>query len=343
VLGLGRALRRAGVDARILAPCDGPPPDVAVTPLGNSVPTASNGSVAAIAPDPSAAMRTIRALRDEAFDVVNIHEPLAPGPPLTAVLFSAAPTVGTFHRSGESAWLRSLKPLARWVTSHLNVRAAVSEEARATAQATLGGTYEMVWNGIDPADYRFADPWPTDGPTVMFIGRHEPRKGLAVLIRAMERLEPDVRLWVASHGPETESLRAATADEGRIEWLGVISEAEKVRRISGCDVLCAPSLHGESFGVVLLEGLAARTPVVASDLSGYRMVARPGKEALLVAPGDDAALASAVQSALAGGPEIEAMVERGAARAEAFSLDSLASRYVELFDKALGAGTAGER
>ena len=103
VLGLGRALRRAGVDARILAPCDGPPPDPAVTPLGNSVPTASNGSVAAIAPDPSAAMRTIRALRDESFDVVNVHEPLAPGPSLTAVLFSASPTVGTFHRAGMSA------------------------------------------------------------------------------------------------------------------------------------------------------------------------------------------------------------------------------------------------
>jgi phosphatidylinositol alpha-mannosyltransferase len=251
--------------------------------------------------------------------------------------------VGTFHRAGESAWIRNLKPLARWVTAHLTVRAAVSEEARATAGATLGGTYETVWNGIDSAGYRTAEPWQKDGPTAMFIGRHEPRKGLAVLIQALARLGPDLHLWIASHGPETEMLRDMTAGDPRIEWLGVIGEEEKIRRLAACDVLCAPSLHGESFGVVLLEGLAARTPVIASDLSGYRMVARPGKEALLVPPGDDVALAAAIESALEGGSEIEAMVERGAVRAEAFSLDSLASRYVELFDKALLAARAKTR
>jgi len=333
VLGLGRALRRIGVDARILAPCDGPPPDPAVTPLGNSVPTAANGSIAAIAPDPSAALRTIRALRDEDFDVVNVHEPLAPGPSLTALLFSSRPTVGTFHRSGESGWVRNLRPLSRWVANHLTVRAAVSDEARTTAEAVLGGTYEMVWNGIDVELYRGADPWPTEGPTVFFIGRHEPRKGLAVLISAMEHLGPDVRLWVASHGPETERLRRQTAADPRIEWLGMIGEDEKVRRMAGAGVLCAPSLHGESFGVVLLEGLAAGTPVVASDLTGYGMVARAGEEALLVPPGDDKMLASAIGTVLAGGPEIAGMVARGRRRAETFSLDALAARYVEIFEK----------
>jgi phosphatidylinositol alpha-mannosyltransferase len=339
VLGLGRALRNMGIDARILGPCDGPPPDPAVTPLGNSMPTASNGSMAAIAPDPSAALRTLRALRDERFDVVNLHEPLAPGPTLTALIFGGGPLVGTFHRAGESGWVRTFRPLGVWASSHLTVRAAVSEEARDTAAQALGGTYELVWNGIDGRLYLGSDPWPVTGPTIMFLGRHEPRKGLAVLIEAMGSMGPDVRLWIASQGPETERLRQITAADPRIEWLGMISEAEKIRRIRASDVLCAPSLHGESFGVILLEGMAAGTPVVASDLPGYRNVARPHQDAQLTAPGDSAALAKALDTALQCGPEVQAMVQSGLERAATFSMDSLAVRYVELYERAVRLGT----
>ncbi len=335
VLGLGRALRDLGVDARVLGPCDGPPPDTAVTPLGNSIPTASNGSMAAIAPDPAASLRTIRALRDEDFDVVHIHEPLAPGPTLTALVFSDSPIVGTFHRAGESAWYRTLRPLAHWATGRLTLRAAVSAEARDTAQRTLGGTYELVWNGIDIGRYQSAEPWPVEGPTIMFVGRHEPRKGLAVLIDAMRLLGPDVRLWVASDGPETARLRQATAGDDRIEWLGMISEGEKVRRLRGADVLCAPSLHGESFGVILLEGMAAGTTVVASDLAGYRNVARPGRDALLIPPNDPVALAGALDVALAHGPVVQDMTASGLSRAAGFSIGSLAERYLEMYEKAL--------
>jgi phosphatidylinositol alpha-mannosyltransferase len=331
---LGRALRDLGVDARVLGPCDGPPPDTFVTPLGNSIPTASNGSMAAIAPDPAASLRTIRALRDEQFDVVHLHEPLAPGPTLTALVFSDRPMIGTFHRAGESWWYRVLRPLTSWATSHLAVRAAVSEEARAAVERTLGGTYEVVWNGIDVGRYRNAPPWPTAGPTILFIGRHEPRKGLAVLIEAFARLGGDTRLWVASEGPDTARLRLATSNNDRIEWLGVISEREKVRRIRGADVLCAPSLHGESFGVILLEGMAAGTPVVASDLVGYRNVARPDEDALLTPPGDPVALAGALQEALAGGRRIAELAASAEQRAASFSLESLAKRYFDLYDEA---------
>jgi phosphatidyl-myo-inositol alpha-mannosyltransferase len=333
VLGLGRALRQLGVDARVLGPCDGPPPDPAVTPLGNSLPTASNGSMAAIAPDPAASMRTIRALRDERFDVVNLHEPLAPGPTLTALTLGGDPLVGTFHRAGPSGWVRAFRGLSVWAAKHLNVRVAVSEEAMATARQQIGGTYEMVWNGIEVGSYQSAEPWPAEGPTVMFIGRHEPRKGLAVLLEAMCSLGPDVRLWVASTGPDTSLLQQATADDPRIEWLGLISEREKVRRMRGADVLCAPSLHGESFGVVLLEGMAAGTAVVASDLVGYSSVARPQRDALLTPPGDAVALAAAIDRALSGGPEIERMLESGLERASTFSMARLAARYIELFEK----------
>jgi phosphatidyl-myo-inositol alpha-mannosyltransferase len=331
VLGLAQALRDLGVDARVLGPCDGPPPDTFVTPLGNSIPTAANGSMAAIAPDISAALRTIRALRDEHFDVVHLHEPLAPGPTQTALVFSDRPLVGTFHRAGESAWYRALRRLGRWGAGHLAVRAAVSEEAVAAVSRTFGGTYELVWNGIDAARYQDAEPWPTHRPTVLFVGRHEPRKGLAVLIEAFARLPADVGLWIASEGPETARLRQATADEERIEWLGQIGEREKIRRIRAADVLCAPSLHGESFGVVLLEGMAAGTPVVASDLAGYRNVARPDVDAILTAPGDPEDLAAALKVALAGGPRIDRLVASGELRAASFSLESLAKRYLDLY------------
>ncbi len=335
VLGLAAALRRRGVQARVLGPCDGPPPDPSVTPLGSSIPTASNGSLAAIAPDPAASLRTLRALRDERFDVLNIHEPLTPGPSLTALVTAFCPTVGTFHRSGPSRWLDLTRPLATYGSGYLDVRVAVSEEARQTAAAAVGGDYELVWNGIDVGRYERSGAWAKTGPTVLFVGRHEPRKGLEVLLRAFQRLDAGVTLWVAGQGPETERLRRIFASDGRVEWLGRIGEAEKIARMRAADVLCAPSLGGESFGVVLLEGLAAGTPVVASDLAGYRRVARSGLEAILTPPGDDKALSEALRRALGATSEIEEMVANGSARAEEFSMDALAQRYLELFDLAV--------
>lgn len=332
-MGLGRALRQLGVEARVLGPCDGPPPETWVTPLGSSLPTGDNGSMAAIAPDPSASLRTLRALRDEEFDVLHIHEPMAPGPSLTAMVVGNCPMVGTFHRSGHSGWLRAVRPLARWGTSHLSVRTAVSEDARDTAHEALGGEYVLVWNGIELERYRWAEPWPADGPTVFFVGRHESRKGLAVLLEAMALLGPDVTLWVAGQGAETERLRRLTADDSRILWLGRISDDEKVRRIRAASVLCAPSLHGESFGVVLLEGLAAGTPVVATDLPGYRNVARPGVEARMVPPDAPDALAKAIEAALDEPVETAAMVARGLERAELFSMERLAEWYLDVFER----------
>ncbi len=333
VLALGRALRASGIDARVLGPCDGPPPDSSVTPLGQSIPMASNGSMAPIAPDPSCVLRTIRALRDEAFDVVHLHEPLVPGPTLTALVFTEAPTVGTFHRCGESAVYRVSRPAARAVARRLSLRCAVSEDALKTAQQALGGHYELVGNGIDTVFFSKADPWPTEGKTILFVGRHEPRKGLAVLIEAMDHLGSDVRLWVGGDGPETGRLQALTAEKPRIEWLGRLSDLEKARRIRAADVFCAPSLHGESFGVVLLEAMAASTPIVASDLPGYCHVARPGQEALLVAPGDVTALAAALEQALGGGTTVDEMVARADIRASHFSMDRLAERYAGFYER----------
>jgi phosphatidylinositol alpha-mannosyltransferase len=335
VLGLARALRTLGHDVRVLAPSDGPPPDAGVTPLGKSIPMSSNGSLAPIAPDPSCALRTIRALRDEAFDIVHLHEPCCPGPTLTSMLFTDRPMVGTFHRSGASSAYALLGGPARRLVNRLRMRFAVSPEARDTAADALGGDYELVFNGIEIEHFAKATPTPTDGPTIFFVGRHEERKGLGVLLDAMALLPPDVRLWVAGEGNQTAALEARTAGDGRIEWLGRLSDADKASRLRGADIFCAPSLRGESFGIVLLEAMAAQTPIVASDLAGYRNVARPDVDAVLVPPGDAVALADALRRVLADPGLAARLVQSSDCRAAELSMDKLAERYVTFYERVL--------
>ncbi|MEA2686380.1 MAG: phosphatidyl-myo-inositol alpha-mannosyltransferase [Actinomycetota bacterium] len=340
VLGLARALRTLGHEARVLGPCDGPPPEVGVIPLGNSIPTAANGSMAPIAPDPSCAMRTIAVLRDEHFDVLHLHEPLAPGPTVTSLALASVPMVGTFHASGVSAAYRVLKPLVRWLAHRLRVRCAVSEDAKAMAERALGGSYQVLFNGIEVERFAKATPWPTGGPTALFMSRHEARKGLDVLLAAMARLPADARLWVASDGPETGRLQALTSGDPRVEWLGRIGDSERASRLRGADALCAPSLRGESFGMVLLEGMAALTPVVASDIPGYRNVACGGgcgQAALMVPPGNPVALATALTRVLYEPSTAARLVAAGEARASEFSMDHLAERYVKLYERAIAA------
>ena len=299
--------------------------------------TSANGSIAPLAPDLAAALRTIRALRDEDFDVLHLHEPLAPGPTVTAALFASSPMVGTFHAAGDSAAYRWLTPLTRWVAKRLTERCAVSEDARKLAQEALGGEYRLLYNGIETDLYAKASPTPTDRPTIFFIGRHEPRKGLDVLLEAMAMLPPTVRLWVGSDGPDTTALKARFADDVRVEWLGRLTDADKAARMKGADVFCAPSLRGESFGVVLLEAMAAGTPVVASDLPGYRNVAIADRDALLVPPGDPGALAVALQRVLDDRALAARLSDAGDSRAGTFSMDSLATAYLDVYDDAIRA------
>jgi len=335
VLGLARVLRSIGHPTRVLGPCDGPPPDTGVTPLGDSLPTAANGSIAPIAPDVSCALRTIRALRDEDFDVLHLHEPLAPGATTTALFLAQSPMVGTFHAAGGSLAYDLLNRPVRWLSRRMDRVFAVSDDAATMARESLGGDYEVLFNGVEVQRSREATPWPTDGPTIFFIGRHEPRKGLAVLLDAMAGLGSDVRLWVAGVGPQTEELRARVAGDVRVQWLGRISDEERTARIRGADVFCAPSLHGESFGVVLLEGMACDTPVVASEIPGYAKVARGGGDALLVPPGDAEALARAIAKVLADPVLADRLVAAGRERAEEFSMRRLANHYLEAYSSVI--------
>ena len=333
VLGLARVLRAKGHPTRVLGPCDGPPPEPGITPLGNSIATAVNGSVAPIAPDLSAQLRFIRSLRDEGFDVLHLHEPLVPGPGLTAAVVKQTPMVGTFHAAGRSKAYDYLRPLARWVSGRLDLRCAVSEDARQMAYESVGGTYEMMFNGIDIGQFTQADPWPTKAPTILFVGRHEERKGLEVLLAAMAFLPVDVKLWVAGDGPRTAELRKRYAGDARIEWLGRISDREKAARLRGADVYCAPSIRGESFGIVLLEAMASSVPIVASNLAGYANVARADLEAVLVEPGDPRSLADALRRVLDNPDLAGEMVAAGGLRAETFSMSKLADRYIECYQR----------
>lgn len=329
VLGLARALRAQGHEAVVLGPCDGPPPDVGVIALGNSIPTASNGSVAPIAPDLSCALRTIRATWDEQFDVIHLHEPLVPGPCQTSLLLNAAPMVGTWHAAGSSK--AYLVPGVRWMASRLRRRVAVSPAAEEMARDALGGHYQILFNGIEVSRFAKAEPWPTEAPTVLFLGRHEQRKGLAVLLAALDRIRGDLRVWVAGEGPQTAELRQRYARDPRVEWLGTVPEGEKLSRLAGADVACFPALGSESFGVVLAEAMAAGTTVVASGIAGYRNVATHEVDALLAEPGDAESLARALDRALHDAATARRLVEAGRERAEQLSMDRLAEAYLRIY------------
>ncbi|HZU79047.1 MAG TPA: glycosyltransferase, partial [Acidimicrobiales bacterium] len=197
-----------------------------------------------------------------------------------------------------------------------------------------------VGNGVELDRFTGAQPIDTDGPTILFIGRHEKRKGLDVLLGAFDRLDDalQARLWVAGEVPETKTLRHRYDGHGRIHWLGRIDDGELAARMAGADVLCAPSLHGESFGIVLVEGMAARCVVVASDLPGYREVL--GRFGPLVPPGDVDALAAALTAVLSdvradGGVASQRALDAAARHAEQWSIDVIAERYVAVYERAV--------
>jgi phosphatidylinositol alpha-mannosyltransferase len=352
VLGLARAHEATGHHVTVFAPLDdagSAPAGIDLVPAGRSVALPANGSVAPVSLSVRAAVRALRTLKSMSFDVVHVHEPFTPGLPYGLLVGrDVPPMVATFHRNGGSPFYTLLGPLARRLAGRLAVRTAVSEAARATAELALGGTYQVGFNGIELDRYREVVPWPTDRPTILFLGRHEERKGLGVLLDAFDRLGPAAGrdgaghqrpvLWIAGDGPQSEVLRRDHPGSSDLVWLGILPEDEKVRRLVAADVLCAPSLGGESFGMVILEAMAARTPVVASDIDGYRSAADGG--AVLVPPGDGPRLAEALAGVLSGrlalsgggtGPEGEGSrrcwLSAGARRADRWSMARLAGWY----------------
>jgi phosphatidylinositol alpha-mannosyltransferase len=250
--------------------------------------------------------------------------------------------VGTYHRAGISRWVLPLKWLAQLVGRRMDVRVAVSDAARETGELSSGGRFEVLFNGVDMARFESAVPAPADDeprrPTVLFLGRHEQRKGLSVLLDAFAMVERPAVLWVAGAGPATEVERRRHPESDGVRWLGMLNDDEVAARLAGADVLCAPSLHGESFGMVLLEGMAAGCAVVASDIDGYRKAA--GGHATLVPPGDKVALSRALGVALADAVEGSGLSAPDSRKnaveyARGWSMESLAERYVDVYERAI--------
>jgi phosphatidyl-myo-inositol alpha-mannosyltransferase len=302
VAGLARALRARGHEVDVLAPADGPVDFPGFVALGRSIAIPDNRSIVRVALSPGAAARTLARLRERRYDVVHLHEPMIPAVCLSALLGARPALVGTFHMYSERPrWYRPFAPLARRAVARLDVRIAVSEAARRHVARTVTGDYLVIPNGIDLATHaaRRGRP-PGREPVLLFVGRPEPRKGLPVLLEAFARLPGEARLELV--GPEESEIDQAevlpSSARARIRAHGRVSDETRLRLLHEADVLCAPSLAGESFGLVLVEGMAAGLPVVASALPGYVDVLPPSC-GRLVPPGDAAALADALAGLLA--------------------------------------------
>jgi phosphatidylinositol alpha-mannosyltransferase len=235
-----------------------------------------------------------------------------------------------------------LNKTARWAADQLSTRVAVSASAKELAYRYLGGEYTILFNGIETDRYQRPEVERSAEPTIFFVGRHEPRKGLEVLLDAMPELPANARLWVASDGEGIDELKVRFQGDSRIEWLGRISEEEKLDRLARCTVFCAPSLRGESFGIVLLEAMAAGAALVASAIDGYINVATNEKDSLLVPPGESRQLAAAINTVLSDSRLRGQLVAEGHVRAKQFSMSLLAEKYVDIYRTLLASEASNE-
>ena len=342
------ALGKAGVETRTLIGNDPPgtftralhprygrhddPPDD-VIPVGRSVIVPANASLPNIVLTTRVIGKVRRAFARERFDVIHLHEPMTPGICVSALASAQCPVVATWHAAGELSWHRAGLPLWGFLIDRIDYRIAVSEQARLSASRWMPAQYDVIPNGVlvPPA----ADSANRDH-TVVFIGRHDPRKGLPVLLNA----------WPEIHGRTGARLRVVGADplavrlllsrhripEEGIDVLGFLSQEDLTAELLRTKVLAAPSIGMESFGMVLTRAFACAVPVVSSDIDGYRDV-MTDETGLLVSPGEPAALAEAIVSLL----EDEPLRQRlgAAARAvalERYAWDSIAERLVRVYE-----------
>jgi phosphatidylinositol alpha-mannosyltransferase len=312
-----------------------PPPDV--IPVGRSVIVPANGSLPNIVLSPRSVSAIRRALERERFDVVHLHEPMTPAISVAALALARVPCVATFHAHGSLGWMKFGKFLWSFLADRLDYRIAVSPYARDSAAAWLPGEYEVVPNGVlIPPD---ADPSGREHQ-VIFAGRQEPRKGLHVLLRAWPevRRRTGARLRIAGADPLAVRLllsREKVSDEG-IDVLGLLSQDDLTAELLRSKALVAPSLGGESFGMVLTRAFACATPVLASDIDGYREV-MTDKVGVTFPAGDERALADALVRLLEDEPRRAAL---GAGARELairrYSWGDIARRLLEIYEIVTG-------
>lgn len=339
--------RRRAVDSRR------PRAAVRFIPMGGAIAIPTNGSRAYLNYSPRVVLRMDRAVRHTRFDVLHVHEPCTPTVAMAAVMLSTCPVVGTFHAAlDSSAWYAAMDVVVRRLVERIDVRIAVSPAAMAYPARRFPGAYRIIPNGVPVEKYAPAVGAAKVPGRVLFIGRAERRKGLAVLLEAFARLRrrrPDATLVVAGANRRQviDAVRAAQpvrsgpgarVDLSGVEPLGWVDDAEKVRRLGEAEVVCAPSLTAESFGIVLAEAMAAGVPVVASDLPGYRAVLQDGACGRLVAPDRPGPLAEALDEVL-GDPLLRArLVAAGLEAAGRLSWSSVTDEILQAYEDAVRVG-----
>lgn len=349
---LDREFRRIGHATRILAATStelGESDDGHVYRLGASIPLPSNGSTARITLSPFIIGRVKRFLRQEQFDVIHLHEPLAPALPWIVLMFSQSVNVGTFHAARtNNIWYHYTKTILDMIFAKLDARIAVSEAAREFVDSYFPAEYTIIPNGISLEQYG-ADipPLPelSDGrPNILFLGRYdEPRKGFRYLLRAFPKVRtqfPDARLVVVGQGDPTRYerfMQQHNLTTNDVRFVGFVDESMKARYYASCEIFCAPSTGRESFGFILLEAMASGKPVVASAIPGYSGVIRAGQDGLLVEPKDAEALALGLVRILADSDLRGRLSKAGRERAESFTWERVARRVLALYEDTLAA------
>jgi phosphatidylinositol alpha-mannosyltransferase len=332
---VSRALHRAQAERRQL-------PDYLI-PLGRTMGFGANGSVSNLAPFPAGGVVAPRRLvRSGEFDVIHVHEPMVPLVGWNATLGARDPIVGTFHAYSTRALPNYIATGlgARRVFNRLSARIAVSEAAAWTGRRWYGGEYTIVPNGVD-VDAAPSGPKPTGGDLeILFVGRPEERKGLPILLTAFNALVEHVPCRLTVIGAEREDVLRYVADPDLLRFMdirGRVSREDLWAELHRADLLCAPSLSGESFGMVLTEAFAAGTPVIASAIAGYSDVVSDGVDGLLVPPGDPQRLAEELQRVHFEPERLQAMGEAARLSAQRYAWPRVADQVTAVYERAIEA------
>lgn len=344
---LAAALRTQGDEVTVVAP--GTRSRGGLRVVGPSVKVPFNDSVAPIGLRPDLLRRTWRVLHELAPDVVHVHEPMVPWVSVAATATSPAPVVATFHAwSDRDRAYRLAGRVLRRVLGRIDAHLAVSPAAAAYHGAALDRRpedFEVVPNGVEVSRFRGAAPFTQMGeqPSLLFVGRLEPRKGLDQLLHAMSRLKttrPDLRLYVVGDGPDRDRCQQLLPARLRsdVVFLGRVDADELPRFYASCDLFVAPALGGESFGIVLIEAMAAGCPVVASDIPGYASVVTDGVDGRLVPPRDPEALAEAIGALLDNPSLARALATTAAGSVDRYDWAAVADRVRSIHRRVVGDG-----